>query len=197
VGGGPRCGAGRVASAPVRSPPSNSPRGRYARPRVGEGRHRAARARRLRRVPPRRGGLEHPGREPVAAVMRRAVLVEHWWNGVWGRMARRDVWLRSDVNGWTVEICMGGLDSGKRHEWATPIRTRPGSSSADALTPAARDGAHCPWSGERLAVNWRSAWSALDRWPGLVGSSRGRRRPARCHPCLGRPGCSGFHRCRR
>lgn len=48
------------------------------------------------------------------------MLVEHWWNGAWGKMARRDVWLRSGVGDWTVEICMGGLDSGTRREWRYP-----------------------------------------------------------------------------
>ena len=43
--------------------------------------------------------------------------VERYWNGAWGRLARRDVWLWEQDGRWTVEICAGGLDEGRRHEW--------------------------------------------------------------------------------
>jgi hypothetical protein len=29
-------------------------------------------------------------------------LVERWWNGSWGRLTRRDVWLRRTDVGWVV-----------------------------------------------------------------------------------------------
>jgi hypothetical protein len=45
-------------------------------------------------------------------------LVERWWNGNFGRLARRDVWLWQLDNGtWLVEICQGGMDGGRRAEW--------------------------------------------------------------------------------
>jgi hypothetical protein len=48
-------------------------------------------------------------------------MIEHWWNGNFGRLARRDVWLwRSPAEVWTVEICDGGVDSGRRAEWSYP-----------------------------------------------------------------------------
>jgi hypothetical protein len=31
-----------------------------------------------------------------------------WWNGMWGRMARRDIWLMSDGQRWTVRGRVGG-----------------------------------------------------------------------------------------
>jgi hypothetical protein len=33
--------------------------------------------------------------------------VEHWWNGNWGRLFRRDVWLRTDGCVWQVEVKVG------------------------------------------------------------------------------------------
>jgi hypothetical protein len=34
-----------------------------------------------------------------------------WWNGRWGRLARRDIWLKLDVT-WRVEARKGDGDSG-------------------------------------------------------------------------------------
>lgn len=50
--------------------------------------------------------------------MARDVIVERWWNGTWGSLARRDVWLwRTADGGWRVELSLGGLDDGVReHE---------------------------------------------------------------------------------
>jgi len=37
-------------------------------------------------------------------------VVEWWWNGSWGRLVRRDVWLlRGDV-GWHVRVRAGGAE---------------------------------------------------------------------------------------
>ena len=36
--------------------------------------------------------------------------VEHWWNGTWGRLVRRDVWLRTDGQTWEVEAGRGGME---------------------------------------------------------------------------------------
>ena len=35
---------------------------------------------------------------------------KHWWNGRWGRHARRDVYLRVDGDAWHVEQRAGGAD---------------------------------------------------------------------------------------
>jgi hypothetical protein len=35
---------------------------------------------------------------------------KHWWNGKWGRAARRDVYLRVDGDTWHVEQRAGGAD---------------------------------------------------------------------------------------
>jgi hypothetical protein len=37
-------------------------------------------------------------------------LVQRWWNGKWGRLARRDVWLEQDST-WHVHARQGGVDS--------------------------------------------------------------------------------------
>jgi hypothetical protein len=34
----------------------------------------------------------------------------HWWNGHWGRLARRDIFVRVDGNRWYVEDRSGGVD---------------------------------------------------------------------------------------
>jgi hypothetical protein len=36
-------------------------------------------------------------------------VVAHWWNGTWGRMARRDVYLRTGQV-WQVELREGGAE---------------------------------------------------------------------------------------
>ena len=41
-------------------------------------------------------------------------VVGHWWNGTWGRLARRDVWLKTDGNRWWVEARQG---DGDRQPW--------------------------------------------------------------------------------
>jgi hypothetical protein len=38
------------------------------------------------------------------------VLVGRWWNGRWGRLARRDIWLKHDRT-WRVEARQGDGDS--------------------------------------------------------------------------------------
>lgn len=35
---------------------------------------------------------------------------KHWWNGKWGRLARRDVFLRTDADSWHVEQRAGGAE---------------------------------------------------------------------------------------
>ncbi|MET8198561.1 hypothetical protein [Micromonospora taraxaci] len=48
-----------------------------------------------------------------------------WWNGVWGRMGRRDIWLMSDGDCWIVRGRLGG-DEGQevRHQFDDEHRAR-------------------------------------------------------------------------
>jgi hypothetical protein len=39
---------------------------------------------------------------------------KHWWNGKWGRLARRDVYLRADADQWFVEQRAGGAEGVSR-----------------------------------------------------------------------------------
>lgn len=39
------------------------------------------------------------------------VTVGKWWNGTWGRLARRDIWLKCDGDLWVVEARKGDGDS--------------------------------------------------------------------------------------
>lgn len=36
----------------------------------------------------------------------------HWWNGSWGRLGRRDVYLYQDGGQWRVEARRGGAEGG-------------------------------------------------------------------------------------
>lgn len=49
-------------------------------------------------------------------------MAARYWNGRYGRLARRDIWLWADEprGTWTVEICNGGVDTGLRAEWTYP-----------------------------------------------------------------------------
>lgn len=52
--------------------------------------------------------------------------IEKWWNGIWGRLARLDVWLRTDGRRWDVWIREGGADVNRnRHtEYGTEAEAR-------------------------------------------------------------------------
>lgn len=39
---------------------------------------------------------------------------KHWWNGTWGRLARRDIYLWEDAGQWTVEARQGGAEGRSR-----------------------------------------------------------------------------------
>jgi len=39
---------------------------------------------------------------------------KHWWNGKWGRLARKDVFLRTDGGRWFVEQRAGGAEGMSR-----------------------------------------------------------------------------------
>jgi len=47
-------------------------------------------------------------------------IVGHWWNGSWGRLTRRDVWLKTDGNRWYVQARQG---DGDRPVWSRPYLT--------------------------------------------------------------------------
>ncbi|WP_326550925.1 hypothetical protein [Micromonospora sp. NBC_01813] len=52
--------------------------------------------------------------------VRRVEQRKHWWNGSWGRLARRDVFLRTDADRWYVEARTGGAEGASRFtEYAT------------------------------------------------------------------------------
>jgi hypothetical protein len=42
--------------------------------------------------------------------------VRHWWNGSWGRLSRRDVYVRTDGKRWEVEARLGGAE-GRSTVW--------------------------------------------------------------------------------
>jgi hypothetical protein len=42
---------------------------------------------------------------------------KHWWNGTWGRLVRRDLYLYEDGGTWLVEARLGGADG--RSRWFT------------------------------------------------------------------------------
>lgn len=43
-------------------------------------------------------------------------LVTRWWNGVWGRLTRRDVWLAREVR-WHVVARAGDSETGRVLRW--------------------------------------------------------------------------------
>ncbi len=49
--------------------------------------------------------------------------MEHWWNGRWGRLARRDVWLHHDAGRWWLEAQSGGQEGGPL--WRSQPTTEP------------------------------------------------------------------------
>jgi hypothetical protein len=54
-----------------------------------------------------------------------AELVGRWWNGVWGRLARRDFWLSRETR-WQVVAREGDSETGRvmRWEFATEDEAR-------------------------------------------------------------------------
>ncbi len=46
-------------------------------------------------------------------------IVERWWNGSWGRLTRRDIWLRTDDHRWRVEVRQGDADARLWYRWYT------------------------------------------------------------------------------
>jgi hypothetical protein len=49
-------------------------------------------------------------------------LLAHWWNGQWGRMARRDVWVELLDEGYQVRIRGGDWRDEDGKSWTAPDR---------------------------------------------------------------------------
>ena len=45
----------------------------------------------------------------------------HWWNGRWGRIARRDIYLRAEGDRYAVEAREGGAE-GTTRTWHPPTK---------------------------------------------------------------------------
>jgi hypothetical protein len=43
-------------------------------------------------------------------------LVGRWWNGKWGRLVRRDIWLTSE-SVWHVRARQGDAETGRELQW--------------------------------------------------------------------------------
>jgi len=54
--------------------------------------------------------VEHDSFVRVFDYPRTVRVVRHWWNGSWGRLDRRDVFVRTDGEHWMVEARLGGPD---------------------------------------------------------------------------------------
>jgi hypothetical protein len=39
---------------------------------------------------------------------------KHWWNGTWGRLVRRDLYVYEDAGRWLVEARLGGAEGRSR-----------------------------------------------------------------------------------
>jgi hypothetical protein len=69
--------------------------------------------------------------------------VGRWWNGVWGRMARRDIWLYKDSGRWLVRAREGTADSGRDVTWPPFQNEWSARAWVDRLmteSPGGRDG---------------------------------------------------------
>lgn len=42
--------------------------------------------------------------------------MERWWNGIWGRLGRRDIWLVRHTS-WRVVARRGDADTGRVRHW--------------------------------------------------------------------------------
>ena len=95
----------------------------------------------------------------------------HWWNGKWGRLARRDVFLRVDADRWHVEQRAGGAEGVSRfYEYGS-------ADEAEETVRALLDGP--------------DAWRELSPRPPAAGPSRTltRRRPG---PSVAVPAAAAF-----
>ena len=75
---------------------------------------------------------------------------KHWWNGKWGRIARKDVYLRVSGDQWYVEQRAGGSD-GVSHFFEY--------DNEDAALDTVTDGVPTPWAG--TPGGYRNPYPAL------------------------------------
>jgi hypothetical protein len=69
-----------------------------------------------------------------------------WWNGKWGRLARRDIWLRETAAGWTVTAREGIDEHERRKTWPPTDEAAARALCAD-LTDVVTD--------DPLSAEWR------------------------------------------
>src|SRR5258706_11638736 len=81
------------------------------------------------------------GPEPIAGIY--GELVSHWFNGVWGRLARRDVYIRTDGTGFELELRAGGAGG---RPWRRPFPTLAAAvdEGPRAMAPAQKGGVLTP-----------------------------------------------------
>src|SRR5438105_9550728 len=86
-------------------------------------------------------------------------LVERWWNGTYGRLARRDLWLWQGDTSWTVERCLGqpGHRTPTRMELCRRVRC------ARVATAVHRDQWRgLAWTADRAPItDWRAREATL------------------------------------
>ncbi|WP_050778249.1 hypothetical protein [Micromonospora sp. ATCC 39149] len=87
-------------------------------------------------------------------------VVRRWWNGVWGRLARRDVWLVRHTR-WKVVARSGDGETGKVLRWEFDSQT----DAQDMVDRLLR--ADSPGSWQELSPRERASRSA--REGGAVG----------------------------
>nr|BFE64547.1 hypothetical protein GCM10020063_090730 [Dactylosporangium thailandense] len=76
-------------------------------------------------------------------------VLHHWWNGSWGRLNRRDVYVRSDGDQFELELRLGGSEGRQwRRTYDTyqnPVPFRGGASPCPVRDRCER-GEQCPAS---------------------------------------------------
>ncbi|MFC4045393.1 hypothetical protein ACFO1B_43855 [Dactylosporangium siamense] len=64
-------------------------------------------------------------------------IIHHWWNSVWGRLSRRDIYVRTDGATFEVEVRLGGQEG---RQWRAPYPDLPAAvaEAQQHLTPGHR-----------------------------------------------------------
>ena len=66
----------------------------------------------------------------------------HWWNGRWGRIARRDIYLRADGDRYVVEAREGGADGNRADVVSADRGGRSAARRRSTERPGRLAGAH-------------------------------------------------------